>query len=448
MKVLLFITIFFYWTVNSFAQTQSQIPQPASIGTYGQQHLPQQNNPHPIPYPSPNSDPQQRQRKYHQFIMQETQGQQQQARSRQLVDEAILIMESSTIHYELPEKPQTMGQEYYHQAFDELKAMLKGEQPLDLKKAVFFSENAFFKNEMDYELYSTTIQNMVKHCNLALKQGGFDANDPLAKLMILHKFMSDTLSVKHSGSEQVITTYPMKYDFEDFRGRNDPTKLMVSKLMHTTTGQCHSMPLLYLILCQEMGVEAHLAFAPDHSYIKFQDKLGNWYNLELTNGVITSDQFIMQSGFIKAEAVQNKLYMRPLSMKETVAQTVSDLATYYVKQHGFDDFQLQCADLMKPYQKVEHRSLILEANYYSVLFNHVLDQYKDRKAPKAVVDADEKAMAILKERNTRYQAIDALGYEEMPDDVYQRWLNSLNEAQEQQKHRQNLLRINNMLEVK
>jgi hypothetical protein len=78
----------------------------------------------------------------------------------------------------------------------------------------------------------------------------------------------------------------------------------------------------------------------------------------------------------------------------------------------------------------------------------VLSQHQQRGATKAEVDADERAMAILKKRNGYYAKIDRMGYEAMPEEAYQRWLNSVNEATEENKHQNNMLKINEMLEMK
>ena len=37
------------------------------------------------------------------------------------------------------------------------------------------------------------------------------------------------------------------YDFEDYRGQQDYTKMFVSKALATGKGQCHSLPLVYLV---------------------------------------------------------------------------------------------------------------------------------------------------------------------------------------------------------
>ncbi|MDZ7741027.1 MAG: hypothetical protein U5Q03_04575 [Bacteroidota bacterium] len=59
-------------------------------------------------------------------------------------------LNKNTINYKLPDLSSLSGTEYFKSALNDLKKMLNGETPLDLKKAVFIVENAYFENELDY----------------------------------------------------------------------------------------------------------------------------------------------------------------------------------------------------------------------------------------------------------------------------------------------------------
>jgi hypothetical protein len=120
---------------------------------------------------------------------------------------------------------------------------------------------------------------------------------------MLFKVMADTLKIKLPNKEGKAISYPMRYNFEDYRGEKDVSSIFVSKLLSTNYGQCHSLPLLYVILCEETGAEANLAFCPQHSYAKFKDRNGNWHNLELTQGAMVSDAFITSSTRINATSM-------------------------------------------------------------------------------------------------------------------------------------------------
>src|SRR5690606_40795390 len=67
--------------------------------------------------------------------------------------------------------------------------------------------------------------------------------------------------------------------------------------------QCHSLPLLYLILAEEMNAKAWMALAPQHAYIVFESDKG-LINFETTNGHLVDDEWIMKSGFISTNSIK------------------------------------------------------------------------------------------------------------------------------------------------
>ena len=99
--------------------------------------------------------------------------------------------------------------------------------------------------------------------------------------------------------------------------------------MKTKSGNCHSLPSYYKILCEEIGGSAYLALAPNHLYIKHIDEKGQWTNLELTNAGFPRDQWIIKEMAISVEAIKNGIYMTPLTPKQTLAMTMFDLASAY-----------------------------------------------------------------------------------------------------------------------
>ena len=243
-----------------------------------------------------------------------------------------------SIRYDLPSQSGMRGTAYYQKALEELSKMLSGESSLNLKDAVYMVENAYFENRLNYSDFNKAIKYLAETAQLKTMQDGHNWNNPITKNVMLFRTMADTLEIKVPQRETSVMSYPMQYDFEDFYGREDWSKMFVSKLLATNKGQCHSLPLLYLILCEETGAEANLAYSPSHSYVKFKDSSGNWHNLELTNGMIVSDAHIVGSGYITAEAIKNKLYMEPQTKRQVVAQCISDLAMGYVHKYGYDSF--------------------------------------------------------------------------------------------------------------
>ena len=323
----------------------------------------------------------------------------------------------------LPDFHSEPGAGFFFDTSGELTSMLEGKKGMSIKRAVFLSENAYFDNKMSYRKFDEEIQNLKRICLLKMQEEGLSINDNLAKLMMIFRVITDEVTVQEPGSEKKLTHYPMKYDFNDYMGRQELSQTFVSKLLLTNTGQCHSLPLLFLILAEEMDTEAYLAFSPEHSFIKFKDKTGKWYNAELTRGALVSDDFYMNSGFLKAEAIKNKLYLNPLTKQEVIAHLLAETAQNYTRKYGRDDFVKQCLDTSLRFYPNDIYAHCMNADYYTVRALYVIRQSgvpSMRELP-----FYPQANALHKEMLRSYQVIDSLGFEQMPEQVYQGWLQQM-----------------------
>lgn len=358
-------------------------------------------------------------------------------RTQAILDDALNTFSTPIIQYDLRGN-NLPGRERFQEAFTELNQMLEGQMPLSIKRAVFLSEHAYDPT-IKWEDFNSEVERMVALIGSKLKQDRISKDDQIAKNMSLFQFFTDTLEINVAGYERPIVTYPMFYDFDDFWGRKDLRNVFVSKLIKTGTGQCHSLPLLYLILAEEIGAKAHLTFSPSHSYIKFQDKAGNWHNIELTNHMLTSDQFVMYSGYIKAEALANELYMNPLSEKEVVAQSLNDLAIAYSNKYGYDDFVRLCTNQAYKHGLKSMSIHKLNFNYFLAQHQQILSQYKQYGLSREDFENDEKAMRVYQNLVGAQKHIEKLGYADMPAEQYERWLNSVQEEGRKVEH-QNKMR--------
>ncbi|ELM3645245.1 hypothetical protein RYR26_002522, partial [Flavobacterium psychrophilum] len=188
----------------------------------------------------------------------------------------------SNINYNLPSSSNKFGTEYYKQVFDKMQIL--DETNYSIKDVNFQIENAFFENKLGKAEFDKIIKQSGEFIIAKMKELNYDLNSNSAKNFMLFKFFSETLQLKGFKTKHL----PLKYDFEDFNGDKNWSKMFVTKLLKTGKGQCHSLPLLYLTLAEEIGATAYLALAPKHSYIKFQDENKKWYNIELTNGMFTA----------------------------------------------------------------------------------------------------------------------------------------------------------------
>jgi hypothetical protein len=340
---------------------------------------------------------------------------------------------NQSIRYDLPSWAGVQGAEYFYQTAEKLLDMLSGKPPLNLKEAIFLVENAYFEGQLDHAKYDKAIQNLASIAQQKAKEDGYNWKNPMTKNVMLFRVMSDTLKIKLPLQESSTISYPMQYDFEDYEGKIDWSKMFVTKLLATHKGQCHSLPLLYLILCEAVGAEANLAFSPKHSYVKFKDQTGNWYNLELTQGKIVTDAFIVGSGFITSETIKSGIYMKPQEKKQIIAHCLSDLTMGYIRKYGYDPFVRQCIDSVLQYAPEKISALLVKSNYQTYCFEYVLNQI-GRLHPDTLKVHYPQAYKLMNERNNLYRKIDEMGLLEMPKDAYEHWLNSVNEEKERREH--------------
>jgi hypothetical protein len=327
------------------------------------------------------------------------------------------------------------GTNCFYQAFEEINTMLKGDQALNLGRVVFLVENAYYGNTLDYADYQKTIKDNVQLCHQKIKEEKLNGNNNMVKNMMLFRFLSDTLKIKAQGTEKMLTHYPIRYNLDDYESKINYDSHFVTKLMQSNFGQCHSMPLYYLVLAEEMGAEAYWSFSPRHSFVKVQDEKGAWYNIELTCRAILSDAHYMNSGYIKAEAIRNRLYLEPMDKTNITAEMLVNLARYYFVKYGMDDFYLQCLNTAEQYLSNPVNALMMESVYEARLVT-TLGYLLDAKSPEILKEKSPEAYQHYEKRQALYQKIDDLGYEELPEDLYAIWLQhvaKLKAESEQQK---------------
>jgi hypothetical protein len=225
------------------------------------------------------------------------------------------------------EESLSFADNYYQNAYIELVSMLDGIKPIDFKRAVFISENAYLNDSLNYDTYKNQIDTITNKLKWLIKAKRIE-HFKTAGQYAIYSYLCEPTIINDS------ITY--KYDFEDFMGYEKWTNMFVTKLMSSKKGNCHSLPIFFKILSEEMGVEAFLSEAPSHLYIKHKDEEGKWVNIELTNGGFSSDAWIISSMGISAEAIKSGIYMSPLTLKESVANCLYDLAMGYKEKYGYD----------------------------------------------------------------------------------------------------------------
>jgi regulator of sirC expression with transglutaminase-like and TPR domain len=125
---------------------------------------------------------------------------------------------------------------------------------------------------------------------------------------------------------------PFAYDMDDPSGLLIRNKLLHNYLQNRL-GQCVSMPVLYLIIADRLGLDVALALAPHHLFIHYTDEGGRMHNLETTSGGHpTREQWLRQEFPMTDRSIETGIYLRSLSKREAIAVMASTILEYLFEQ--------------------------------------------------------------------------------------------------------------------
>lgn len=428
------VILLFLPTIIIFGQVQTPT-QPTFKNNFQQPFTPNQNNNLTLDYPLKKNNNQQSNNQ------QNIQKQQQELEAiYREITQPSKTETTATINYDLPSCSSVSGASAYHSAFAEISQMADGQKSFSLKEANFLVENAFYENQAQFEQFNKVIKQMGQFLIWKMEELNYDQNSNLAKNLILYRFFADTLEIKSKNLKHL----PFKYDFDDYMGNDDWTKMFIEKALATNSGQCHSLPLLYLMLAEEIGAMAQLAYSPNHSYVKFKDDNGKWHNVELTNGMMTTDAFILQSGYMKAEALQSQIYMQPLTKEQLLSNALFDLAKGYAVKYCYDSFVEQVINKALELDPNNINAQLLKSDYRTMRFMYVQKQLG--VSPENIYKFP-KANQLLNDMYAQYTTVNNLGFEEMPAEAYEQWLGSLQNAKQKQESQQMIIKLNQSIEL-
>lgn len=178
---------------------------------------------------------------------------------------------------------------------------------------------------------------------------------------------------------------PFSYDLDDPLGRV-PANKRLDTYLRTRKGNCVSMPILFVILGQRLGLPVALATAPSHVMVKFADDTQQaWVNIEATQGGFKFDSSYERDTHISPLALQNDIYLRPLLPREGVGVIASTLMEHYARQKNADAL-LEVAELALAANPKDTVALIQKGNAY---YLQLQDRYTKRYPNPADIPADK-----------------------------------------------------------
>lgn len=181
--------------------------------------------------------------------------------------------------------------------------------------------------------------------------------------------------------------------------------------------------MYYKVLAETFGAEASIAYAPAHVFIRYRNEDNlypeEWVNVELTTHQIVPESWYREYFEISDAAIESKVYLAPLTNRETVAAQLADIALGYLNKYGvYDDFIRICAEKSLEYYPQNPKAcVLLGKSLEAALLKHLQDNgYRE----------DDYVRRITARSKALFEHLKALGWQEM-DEQLQKKLEAGNE---------------------
>lgn len=313
-----------------------------------------------------------------------------------------------------------------------LQDMLEGKSKLSVADAYFTIESAYGNCYLSRKQYDDIIKQSADFIRTWMQEKGLDMRDNYQVHTAIQRFMSEPLRItrktKQKDRPDKLTTIdhqPFYYDYDDYEYTKDYRNSFLTKCLATGFGQCNSMPAVYLVLAEQLGVKAYLTFVPNHSFVKYPDNKGNIVNYEPTSNWEISDKWYEDNMFISKTAIESGIYFDTFNTRQVVANCIFDLAIEYMRVDRSlnEDFVNASIRAGIPYFPKNNNleSLFIYSMHLKTQLREIMQRY-------GITDVNQignvpHAMAIYKEYLGNEGYITKLGYQDMPTGMYEEMMN-------------------------
>lgn len=296
-----------------------------------------------------------------------------------------------------------------------------------ITRAVYLSEAIFYDNPYSFSEFETRLEQWTELVYQILKRENVSYKDNIALNYGIQRLYTTNNLYFNSKTHNSYVIRKLQYDFDDYMGEKNWEKMLVTKMLQTGSGQCHSMPLFYLCVAEQLNAKAYLSMAPGHSFIQFFDHAGRRYNFETTSGHLVSTTWLMQSTYVNSVAIKNRTFLDTLSSRRLYAQCLSDMLTNYLeKSQQYDNLS----------DSILHKILSIDStNVTALMLLNNLCRIKVIKMAKKLGNPPLSDFWKYPDLVTVYQLqrktdnqIQQTGYQDMPKEAYEKWLQSVEQA--------------------
>ncbi len=201
---------------------------------------------------------------------------------------------------------------------------------------------------------------------------------------------------------------PFEYDLTDPLGDTLANRKL-SRYLETRRGNCVTMPILFQLLGERLGLRVTLAEAPLHLFVKYTDDDGKEWNLEATSGGgFTRDLWYRQKLPMTDQAVEIGTYLRPLSREELIATMAAYLVEHYLSTGDYRKAAVSADVLLGHYPNSAYLLTKKGTAYYGLLQTEVIGKYK--RVEDIPAEMRKQADVWYRENTVAFERAEALGW--------------------------------------
>lgn len=216
------------------------------------------------------------------------------------------------------------------------------------------------------------------------------------------------------------------YDFDDPLGIKIVNKLLPNYLK-TKKGQCVSMPFLFIVLGQRLGLDVVASTAPEHVFVKYTDDAGVTHNLEATSGATPQREVWMrQQSPMTDEAIANGIYLRKLSKRETVAVMAEVVVENMAERKEYEKV-IAASDVILRFSPKSVTAMLHTGSAYS----HIIRaRFQSRYRPPSDIPEEERPEFehLAKQNRFWFARAESLGWREPDKSQAVRYMEIVNRA--------------------
>jgi regulator of sirC expression with transglutaminase-like and TPR domain len=203
---------------------------------------------------------------------------------------------------------------------------------------------------------------------------------------------------------------PFAYDMSDPLGQK-PANRYLHNYLALRRGNCITMPILFVILGQRIGLNLTLAEAPLHLLVKYTDDDGAVWNLEPTSGGgFSRDAWYRKELPFTDKALAEGTYLRALSSEEAVAMIVLQAAETLMRAGRYEQAIIAANVLLRHFPRFAHAMVVKGSSYSMILRRDIVAKHarESDMAPEVSAYAD----MLYFENQSAFTGAEALGWTE------------------------------------